>query len=561
MSTTKTPALAEVEHVKAKSNLLRGTLAESLVDPVTGSLATPDTQLLKFHGSYQQDDRDLREERRLQKLEPDYSFMIRTRLPGGVCTPAQWLALDALTQKYANGTLRLTTRQAFQLHGVIKTDLKKTMAGINAALLDTLAACGDVNRNVMCNPNPVDSRVHEEVFRWTVRLSEHLLPKTRAYYEIWLDKEKVAGGEEEPILGPTYLPRKFKVAVAVPPINDVDVFSQDLGFIAILDGERLAGFNVVVGGGMGATHGEAATFPRLADLIGFIPPEQLLTVAENVVKVQRDFGDRTNRKHARLKYTIEDRGIAWFVSELESRLGFSLQPARPFTFEHNGDLFGWRQGHDGRWHLTLRLESGRVADQPGAPLLTGLREIARIHKGDFRLTPNQNLIIAGIAPEARPEIEALVEAHGLDGFRRSSPLRLNALACVALPTCGLAMAEAERYLPRVVGLLEERLVAHGLQDEKILLRITGCPNGCARPYLAEIALVGKAPGRYNLYLGGDVRGQRLNRLYRENIDEAGVIGALEPLFASYARERQPGEGFGDFTVRAGHVSSPPSASR
>ncbi|MDY7225690.1 assimilatory sulfite reductase (NADPH) hemoprotein subunit [Hyalangium rubrum] len=562
MSTPKSPTLTEVERIKAKSHLLRGTLTESLVDPVTGSIAPDDTSLIKFHGSYQQDDRDLREERRQQKLEPDYSFMIRTRLPGGVATPTQWLALDALASKYANGTLRLTTRQAFQLHGVIKNHLKSTMAGINTALLDTLAACGDVNRNVMCNPNPVETRVHEEVYRWSARLSEHLLPKTRAYYEVWLDGEKVSGGEEEPIYGPTYLPRKFKAAIVVPPINDVDVFSQDLGFIAILEQGQLTGFNVTVGGGMGATHGDAATFPRLADVIGFIAPEQLLAVAENVVKVQRDYGDRTSRKHARLKYTIEDRGIAWFVSELEKRLGFSLQPARPFQFEHNGDLFGWRQGHDGKWHLTLRIESGRVADRPGATMLTGLREIARIHQGDFRLTPNQNLIIAGVTPEARPAIEALVEAHGLAGFRTASPLRLNALACVALPTCGLAMADAERYLPRVVGLLEERLKAHRLQDEKIFLRITGCPNGCARPYVAEIALVGKAPGRYNLHLGGDVRGQRLNRLYRENIDEAGILEALEPLFASYARERRPGEGFGDFTVRAGHVPSPAaSASR
>ncbi|HSP78948.1 MAG TPA: NADPH-dependent assimilatory sulfite reductase hemoprotein subunit, partial [Myxococcaceae bacterium] len=383
------------------------------------------------------------------------------------------------------------------------------------------------------------------------RLSEHLLPKTRAYYEIWLDKEKVAGGEEEPIYGPTYLPRKFKAAIAVPPLNDVDIFSQDLGFIAILEDGKLAGFNVTVGGGMGATHGEAATFPRLADVIGFIPPEQLLEVAENVVKVQRDYGDRTNRKHARLKYTIEDRGIAWFVSELEARLGYALRPARPFSFEHNGDRFGWLQGHDGRWNLTLRIESGRVADTEGRRLLTGLREIAKVHRGDFRLTGNQNLIIAGIPPEDRPAIEALVEAHGLDGFRRASPLRLNALACVALPTCGLAMAEAERYLPRILGLLEERLAAHGLAEVPLHLRITGCPNGCARPYLAEIGLVGKGPGRYNLHLGGDARGQRLNRLYRENVDEAGILSALEPLFAAYARERLPEERFGDFVVRSG----------
>jgi len=549
MSKNATPVLSEVEHIKARSNLLRGTLAESLADPLTGAIAPADTQLIKFHGSYQQDDRDLRDERRLQKLEPAYSFMIRTRLPGGVCTPKQWLALDELARTYANGTLRITTRQAFQLHGVLKGDMKRTLAGMNAALLDSIAACGDVNRNVMCNPNPVDSRAHQVVHQWAIRLSEHLLPKTQAYYEIWLDKEKVAGGEEEPLYGPTYLPRKFKAAIAVPPLNDVDIFSQDLGFIAIVEGEELVGFNVTVGGGMGASHGDAATFPRLADVIGFIRPGQLLEVAEQVVKVQRDFGDRTNRKHARLKYTIEDRGLAWFVSELEKRLGYALRPARPFAFEHNGDRFGWLQGHDGCWSLTLHIDSGRVADLEGQRFLTGLREIARVHRGDFRLTPNQNLIIAGIAPEDRPAIESLVEAHGMTGFQQASPLRRNALACVALPTCALAMAEAERYLPRVVGLIEERLAAHGLAEQNILLRITGCPNGCARPYLAEIALVGKAPGRYNLFLGGDVRGQRLNRLYRENIDEAGILEALEPLFAAYARERQPGEGFGDFTVR------------
>jgi sulfite reductase (NADPH) hemoprotein beta-component len=552
MSTPPKP-LSEVEHIKTQSRLLRGTLAESLVDPVTGSIATPDTSLIKFHGSYQQDDRDLREERRQQKLEPAYSFMLRTRLPGGVCTPAQWLAMDALAREYANHTLRITTRQAFQLHGIIKDDLKPTIARINAALMDTLAACGDVNRNVLCNPNPVDSRVHETVYQWAVRISEHLLPKTRAYHEIWLDDEKVAGGEEEPIYGPTYLPRKFKTAVAVPPLNDVDVFAQDLGFIAIIEQGTLVGFDVSVGGGMGATHGDAATYPRLADVVGFIRPEKTLAVAEEVVKIHRDFGDRTNRKHARLKYVLEERGVAWFTAELERRLGFALEPARPFAFEHNGDRFGWLEGHDGKWHLTLYLDSGRVADRPGATHLTGLREIARVHTGDFRLTANQNLIIANVPPQAREAIDALVARHGLDGFQRASPLRRNALACVALPTCGLAMAEAERYLPAFVEKLEARLVAHGLGDANLLLRITGCPNGCARPYLAEVGLVGKAPGRYNLHLGGDVRGQRLNRLYRENIDEEGILAALEPLLAEYARERKPGEGFGDYLVRAGHV--------
>ncbi|MFP2957560.1 assimilatory sulfite reductase (NADPH) hemoprotein subunit [Myxococcus sp. 1LA] len=548
--------LSEVEHIKTQSRLLRGSLEESLTDPVTGGLATPDTSLIKFHGSYQQDDRDLREERRQQKLEPDYSFMLRTRLPGGVCTPAQWLAMDALAREHANHTLRITTRQAFQLHGIIKDDLRPTIARISEAMMDTLAACGDVNRNVLCNPNPVDSRVHETVYQWAVRLSEHLLPKTRAYYEIWLGKEKVAGGEDEPIYGPTYLPRKFKAAVAVPPLNDVDVFAQDLGFIAIIEGDALVGFNVSVGGGMGATHGDAATYPRVADVVGFIPPEKTLAVAEEVVKIHRDFGDRTNRKHARLKYVLEERGVSWFTTELEKRLGFALQPARPFAFEHNGDRFGWTEGHDGRWHLTLHLDSGRVADRPGATHLTGLREIARIHTGDFRLTANQNLVIAGVTSEAREAIDALVTAHALDSFRSASPVRRNALACVALPTCGLAMAEAERYLPAFVGRLEDRMRAHGLQDANLLLRITGCPNGCARPYLAEVGLVGKAPGRYNLHLGGDVRGQRLNRLYRENIDEEAILAALEPLFEGYARERQPGEGFGDFVVRAGHVPGP-----
>ncbi|WP_408890979.1 assimilatory sulfite reductase (NADPH) hemoprotein subunit [Myxococcus faecalis] len=550
--------LSDVEHIKANSRLLRGTLAESLADPVTGAIAPADTSLIKFHGSYQQDDRDAREERRQQKLEPDYSFMLRTRLPGGVCTASQWLVMDGLAREHANGTLRITTRQAFQLHGILKGDLKPTIARINAALIDTLAACGDVNRNVLCNPNPVDTRVHEVVHDWAVRLSEHLLPKTRAYHELWLGEEKVGGGEDEPLYGATYLPRKFKAAVAVPPENDVDLFAQDLGYIAILEDGALKGFNVTVGGGLGATHGDASTFPRLADVIGFVVPEQMLVVAEEVLKIHRDFGDRGNRKRARLKYVLEDKGVAWFTEELERRLGFALEPARPFTFEHNGDRFGWREGHDGRWHLTLHLDSGRVADMPGAPHLTGLREIARIHSGDFRLTPNQNLIIAGIPPESRERIEALVREHGLEGFRTASPLRRNALACVALPTCGLAMAEAERYLPTFVERVEARLKAHGLQDANILLRITGCPNGCARPYLAEIGLVGKAPGRYNLHLGGDSRGQRLNRLYRENIDEAAILDTLEPLFAAYARERQPGEGFGDYVVRAGHVSAPRS---
>jgi sulfite reductase (NADPH) hemoprotein beta-component len=558
MDETKAP-LSAVETIKAASRHLRGSLIESLADPVTGAIAESDTQLIKFHGSYQQDDRDLRDERRRQKLEPAYSFMIRTRLPGGVVTPGQWQKLDAIATTHANGTLRLTTRQAFQFHGVVKQDLRATMQAINASLIDTIAACGDVNRNVMVGANPFESRAHAAVYDWAARLSERLRPKTRAYYEIWLGEERVAGGEGdfEPIYGATYLPRKFKIAFAVPPVNDVDVLAHDLGFIAILERGALIGFNVTAGGGMGTTHGDAATYPRLADVLGFISPEQVFALAEAVVTTQRDFGDRSDRKHARLKYTIADRGLDWFKGEVERRMGLAILPARAFAFDRSGDTFGWTEGEDGRFHLTLRIEAGRVADRGDRALLTGLREIAKVHRGEFRLTPNQNLIVANVAAEDRAGIEALVAAHGLDAFRTATPLRLDALACVALPTCALAMAEAERYLPDLLSKVEALLDRHDLRDAPILLRVSGCPNGCSRPYLAEIALVGKAPGRYNLMLGGDTRGQRLNRLYRENIDEPAILAELDALFARYAAERLEGEGFGDFLHRAGVLAPAP----
>ncbi len=548
-------ALSDVERVKANSRLLRGTLIESLADAATGGLRDDDAQLLRLHGSYQQDDRDQREERRLTKLEPAWSFMIRTRLPGGVCTPAQWLALDALATDHANGSLRLTTRQAFQLHGVIKRDLKPTIAAMNAVLIDTIAACGDVNRNVLAPANPWQSRLHAEVHGWAVRLSEHLLPKTRAYHEIWLDGEKVEGGEEESIYGPTYLPRKFKAALALPPVNDVDLFAQDLGFIAIVEDEALIGFNLAVGGGLGTTHGDASTYARLADVVGFLPPERLLAFAEAVVTTQRDFGDRSNRKQARLKYTIDRMGLAAFVAEIERRAGASLAPSRPFTFAHSGDRFGWIEGDDGRWHLALHFDSGRVADGIGGDHLSGLRAIARIHRGHFVLTPNQNLVVAGIDAADRDAIEAIVAAHRLDGHARHSPSRLAALACVAFPTCPLAMAEAERYLPAFLDRFDALLATHGLAQDTVRVRITGCPNGCARPWLAEVGLIGKAPGRYNLYLGADIAGRRLNRLHRENIDEDAIFAALDPLLARYGGERSAGEPFGDFLLRIGVVGA------
>lgn len=546
-----------VETIKSDSRRLRGSLLESLADPVTGALREDDTQLIKYHGSYQQDDRDLREERRRQKLEPLYSFMIRTRLPGGVTTPQQWLQLDAIAREYANGTLRLTTRQAFQLHGVIKRDLKPTLAAMNQALIDTVGACGDVNRNVLASATPLLSHLHARLHDDARRLSEHLLPKTRAYHEIWLDGERVegAGAEDEPIYGPTYLPRKFKTAFALPPVNDVDVFANDLGYIAIVEHGELVGYNVSVGGGLGSTHGDADTYPRLADVLGFIEPAQVLAVAEAVVTTQRDWGERGVRKRARLKYTLDTHGVDAFRAEVERRAGLRFAPARAYDFEHNGDRFGWTAGEDGHEHLTLRIESGRIADRGEQRWLSGLRAIAHVHAGDFRLTPNQNLVIAKVAPEQRPQIDALVRAHGLDGHERASPVRLNALACVALPTCPLAMAEAERYLPALLDRVEALLAAHGLEREAIHLRVSGCPNGCSRPYLGEIALVGKGPGRYNLMLGADHRGQRLNRLYRENIDEAEILQELDGLFARFAVAREPGQRFGDFLVVSDLVAS------
>ncbi len=549
--------LSPVETLKTNSRGLRGTLVESLADAITGALREGDAQILKFHGSYQQDNRDVREERRKQKLEPAYSFMIRTRLPGGVATAQQWLDLDALATRYGNGSLRLTTRQAFQIHGIIKRNLKPSIAAINQTLMDTVAACGDVNRNVMASANPVESKAHTDVHAASIALSEHLLPHTRAYHEIWLDEKQIVGADEsEPVYGPTYLPRKFKIGIAVPPINDVDVFSQDLGFIAIIENGTLIGYNLLAGGGMGSTHGDARTYPRLADVLGFIRPEQLIPAAEAVLTTQRDFGNRSDRKLSRLKYTIDKHGLAWFIEEIERRLGEKLPSPKAYDFAHSGDRFGWIEGIDGRWHLTLRIESGRLTDSEKQQGLTGLREIAKIHQGDFRLTPNQNLIIAGVAANQRGTIDALVKKFGLDNYQHSSAMRLYALACVAFPTCTLAMAEAERYLPNFLDCLEVILKKYSLVQAPILLRISGCPNGCSRPYLGEIALVGKALGRYNLHLGADFQGRRLNRLYKENIDEAGILETLEPLLRDYASQRLGNEAFGDYLFRSGVLSAP-----
>ncbi|MEM9688524.1 MAG: NADPH-dependent assimilatory sulfite reductase hemoprotein subunit [Pseudomonadota bacterium] len=545
--------LSDVERIKSDSGNLRGSLSESLEAAITGALADDDTQLSKFHGIYQQDDRDIRAERKRQKLEPAYSFMIRARVPGGLCTPDQWLNMDRVATRYANGSIRLTTRQAFQLHGVIKRKLKQTVAGINQAMMDTLAACGDVNRNVMAPPLSPNTRVYKAVQTHARELSDHLTPATGAYHEIWLDGEKLPTPDVEPIYGNTYLPRKFKTAFAIPPQNDTDVFAQDLGFIAIVEDDELIGYNVTVGGGMGMSHGEPATYPRLADQLGFVSVDDHLKVGEAVVTTQRDHGDRTNRKHARLKYTIDDRGIDWFREEVAKRSGVELQPPRPYTFVANGDAYGWQQDEDGAWHYLFFVENGRVSDVGERRLLSGLRAIAELGTGEFRLTPNQNLVISGLDDAARLEVSELLATYGIINSDWASALRLNSMACVAMPTCSLAMAESERYLPDLVTKLDAAMRDAGLEDDAITIRMTGCPNGCARPYIAEIGLVGKGPGTYNLYLGAGFAGDRLGCLYRENINETDILAALAPLFKAYATDREPGEHFGSFCIRTGVI--------
>ncbi|MFK7850320.1 MAG: NADPH-dependent assimilatory sulfite reductase hemoprotein subunit [Akkermansiaceae bacterium] len=548
--------LAANEGIKTRSNYLRGTIEEGLADLSTGSMSEDDQQLLKFHGTYQQDDRDLRPKRRKHKLEKAYSFMIRIRVPGGVATPEQWLETDRMATEFANGTIKLTTRQAFQFHGIIKSNLKRTIAEINQTAMDTIAACGDVNRNVMCNPNPYLSQVHADVLKVSQDISDHLTPATRAYHEIWLDGEKIETSAEEiePIYGKTYLPRKFKITVAVPPSNDVDIYANCLSFIAVVEDEKLVGFNVAVGGGMGMTHGDEKTYPRLADVIGFCTPEQVTDVAEKVVLVQRDFGDRTERKHARMKYTVDDHGPEWILNKLNEYLGYELGPVREFVFEDNGDRYGWVEGTNGRHNLTLFIQGGRVVDTPEFPMRTGLREIAKIHDGDFRLTANQNLMIANISNENRPKVEALLKKYGLADTHEQSALRLNSIACVALPTCGLSLAEAERYLPELLTELEEVIEEAGLRHDAITIRMTGCPNGCARPYIAEIGFVGRSPGCYNVYLGAGHAGQRLSKMYRENFPGEKVKELLGPIIKHYAKDRNEGERFGDFCIRAGYVA-------
>ena len=547
----KPKKLSANEGIKENSDFLRGTITESLLDDSTGSIPASDAQLTKFHGTYLQDDRDKRMALIKEKKEKAFSFMIRVRVPGGVCTPKQWIGIDDLSEKFADGTLKLTTRQAFQLHGILKRNLKQTMKEINDTLLDTLAACGDVNRNVMSPANPFESKLHGQALDVAQKIHDHLTPQTSAYAEIWLDGEKTAIGESEvePIYGKTYLPRKFKIAVALPPRNDVDVFSNCLGFVGIAEGEKIVGYNVLVGGGLGMTHGKVATFPRLADVIGFCTPEQVVQVAEEVVKIQRDHGDRSDRRHARLKYTIEDLGVEWFKDELNNRLGWSLDPVRDFTFESTTDRYGWNVDQDGHWTYGLFVEGGRLRDNAKQ----AVRKIAENIECEFRLTANQNLVIARISEQSKDEIETILTDYEVVDSHSLSALRLNSIACTALPTCSLALAESERYLPSLIDELDKIIDNLGLRDESIAIRSTGCPNGCGRPYLGEIGLVGKAPGKYNLYLGAGLDGMRLNKLYRPAIPHEEIIAELRPVLEDYSKNREASERFGDFCIRKEYV--------
>ncbi|MBP2857120.1 assimilatory sulfite reductase (NADPH) hemoprotein subunit [Dickeya oryzae] len=545
--------LADAERMKRESNYLRGTITQDLNDGLTGGFNGDNFLLIRFHGMYQQDDRDIRAERAEQKLEPRHAMMLRCRLPGGVMTPQQWLAIDKFAgEKTLYGSIRITNRQTFQFHGILKNDLKSAHQLLHDVGLDSLATANDVNRNVLCTSNPVESVLHQQAYEWAKKISEHLLPRTRAYAEVWLDKEKVATTDEEPILGPTYLPRKFKTTVVIPPQNDVDLHANDLNFVAISDNGQLVGFNVLVGGGLSIAHGDKTTYPRTASELGYIPLAQTLAIAEAVVTTQRDWGNRTNRKNAKTKYTLERVGVDTFKQEVERRAGIAFEAVRPYEFTGRGDRIGWVKGIDNHWHLTLFIENGRILDYPGRPLKTGMAEIAKIHKGDFRLTANQNLIVAGVAAKDKAKIEALARQHGLIDDSLTEQ-RQNSMACVSLPTCPLAMAEAERFLPEFVTQVEGIMQKHGVGDDHIVLRVTGCPNGCGRAMLAEVGLVGKAIGRYNLHIGGNREGTRIPRMYRENITEKEILTEIDQLVARWASERESGEGFGDFAIRVGII--------
>lgn len=556
---TETPAkVTHNEVIKDAIPTLAGTIAATIADASTDHFSEDDNQFLKFHGSYQQDDRDLR------KTGKKYIMMVRGRIPGGVMSSRQWSVFDDLASRYGNNTLRITTRQSIQFHGIVKDNLRPLVKAINEALLSTLAACGDVNRNVLAPPTPAYTRARERVFADCVRVADALKPQTRAYHSIWIDGEQLdledAANKNfvDPLYGKTYLPRKFKVAFVIPPVNDLDVLTNDVGLIAIVENDALAGYNLAVGGGMGRSHGNEATYPRLADVIGFFKPDKLVDVAKAVLTIHRDFGDRTDRKHARLKYVVAERGADWTRAEVEKRAGMKLEPARPYTFTTTGDLYGWHKAVDGTWFLTLFVETGRVKDAEGRRLKTALRQVAGKFPGtEFRLSANQNVLLANIPESDKDSVNSLLAAHGVRTENQASVLHAASMACPALPTCGLALAESERMLPALIDRVEQLCAEVGLAGEEIIIRSTGCPNGCARPYMAEIAFVGKAPNKYQIYLGGSENGTRLNRLYKDSVKGDDILNELRPVLSRFVKERTPGERFGDWCHR-GFLDAQPS---
>ncbi len=544
--------LTHIEKVKLASNGLRGTIEESLKDELTGAIREDDQALLKFHGMYQQDDRDRREERADKKLERLYSFMIRLRLPGGLIKAEQWVAANEIADQYSTGVIKITSRQTIQLHGLYKSKIKPTIKAFDTASLDSIATCGDINRNVLCSANPAQSPLQKEVFAYADKISSLLMPKTRAYYEIWLDEEKLfEKTEEDPLYKDRYLPRKFKIGIAVPPNNDTDVFTNDIGLIAIVENGKLAGFNIAVGGGLSTTHGNEQTYARVGTVIGFTPTEETtLKAVYEILTVQRDFGDRTDRKIARLKYTVDRMGVENFKAELEARTGFKLQPAKPFTFSARKDYFGWTQSDDNSWHYTAFVENGRITDGENNSIKSGLLEIAKGDFGEFYFTASQNIIIGNVSPENKEAVDNILSKHRISDYTdATSNVRKNSMACVALPTCPLALAEGQRYMPSLISKIETLLERYALEKEDIIIRLTGCPNGCARSHISEIGFVGTAPGRYNFHLGGDYEGYRLNRVYKENLDEEEILGELDGWFKKFKEEKTPDERFGDFTFR------------
>jgi sulfite reductase (NADPH) hemoprotein beta-component len=542
-----------IEKIKEASEHLRGSLKESLQDEITGAIRDDDQAVVKFHGMYMQDDRDRREERAAKRLERLYSYMIRLRLPGGLLTPEQWLTVYDVAGEYGTGVIKITSRQTLQLHGILKSEIKPTIQAFQLAKLDSIATCGDINRNVLCSSHPGQSPLHAEIFSYADKISRLLMPKTKAYYEIWLDEEVLLDKkeEEDPLYQERYLPRKFKIGIAIPPNNDVDALANDIGLIAIIENEQLKGFNIAVGGGLSSTHGNPETYPRLATVIGFVDTEEkLLKAVYEVVTIQRDFGNRSDRKRARLKYTLDTMGVEAFVNELEKRTGFALEPAKPYTFTARGDYYGWKRSASGNWHYTILVENGRITDDETQALKTALREVALTGKALFHFTCTQNVILSEVKEADRAVIDEILTRFGVKTkTEESSLIRRNAMACVAFPTCPLALAEAQRYLPSLLDKIEPLLTKYQLEKEPITIRMTGCPNGCARSYAAEIGLVGTAYGKYNLQLGGDRVGERLNTIYKENIGEEEILAELEPLFAAYATDRKAEETFGDFMLR------------